>query len=285
MGLLEKIANIPELIKLENTLFVLPFTYIGMLLANSFNIKVFLLITLALVCARAAAFSMNRYTGKELDEKNPKKDSWKSVRIYSRKELLIVFIVFAAIFEAAAFELNLLSAELAPFVLIIVVLEPYAKRYTAHRHMLMGFVIGLGVLGGYVGASGTIPTTVPLYALLTGYMCFSAGSDIIYTMSHVDFDKKNGLKTYPVKYGINLSKQISKYLHYWAAALFIEFGAVLNFQAVVAAGIVSLFIFFFEHRNLSEKSERSIATTFFYYNAAVSLLMLCSVIISLQLIH
>ena len=70
---------------------------------------------------------------------------------------------FAAIFEIAAYGLNILSAILAPFVLIIVILEPYAKRYTAHRHLLMGFVIGLGILGGYVGASGQFPVSIAVY--------------------------------------------------------------------------------------------------------------------------
>lgn len=276
----KKIKGVLDLIKIENSLFVLPFVYIGMILAGNVTLVKIILITIALITARGAAFSINRYVGWKYDKSNPKKKNWSSVSLYSRSDLLIIFIIFAIIFEASAYSLNLLAAALAPFVLLIVIFEPYAKKYTAHRHLLMGFVIGLGILGGYVGGSGIFPTSLPLYVLLLGYMCFSGGSDVIYTLSHVDFDKKNGLRTYPVKYGIKLAKQISECLHYWAGALFVEFGAMLGSPVIVIAGLISIPIFYTEHRNLSEKSEKSIATTFFYYNAFVSIMMLVAVIIA-----
>ncbi len=279
----KKLTSIANLIKLENTIFVLPFTYIGMLLGNIFTFQTFILITLALVFARGAAFTANRYTGFDLDVKNPKKKNFPSVTLYSKTDLIIIFAVFAILFEACAYLLNNLAAVLAPIVLVLVIIEPLVKRYTSHRHLTMAFVIGLGILGGYVGASGAIPTLLPIYILLFGYTAFSGGSDVIHTLMYVDFDKKNGLKTYPVKYGPKKAKQISKYLHYWSSALFIEFGALLGSIVIVIAGLVTLAIFFSEHRNLSEKSDRSIVTTFFYYNAAVSILMLISVIIFIYL--
>ncbi len=275
----EKLIGIANLIKLENTIFVLPFTYIGMLLAGQFVFSTFILITLALVFARGAAFTANRYTGFDLDAKNPKKKGFPSVIMYSKADLMVIFAAFAILFEACAYLLNTISAILAPVVLLLVVMEPLAKKYTPHRHLTMAFVIGLGILGGYVGTSGIIPTILPIYVLLFGYTAFSGGSDVIHTLMYVDFDKKNGLRTYPVKYGPEKAKQISKYLHYWSSALFIEFGALLGSIVVVSAGAITLAIFFLEHRNLSEKSDRSISTTFFYYNAAVSIIMLVSVII------
>ncbi len=278
MAGVEKITSVFDLIKIENTIFVLPFVYIGMILSHHLTVWVFVFVTLALILARGAAFSANRYFGYEIDKKNPKKKSWSSVNIYSKNELVVIFAVFALLFEISAYELNVLSAILAPFVLLIVILEPRLKKYTAHRHLVMGLVIGLGILGGYVGGAGTIPNFLAIYILLLGYMAFSAGSDIMYTLNYVDFDKKNGLHTYPVKYGVNLAKQISKYIHYWASALFIEFGALLSSPIIVIAGLITLVIFFFEHRNLSG---HSLATRFFYYNAAISILMLVASFIAL----
>jgi 4-hydroxybenzoate polyprenyltransferase len=278
MAGLEKLTGIAELIKIESSAFVLPFTYIGMLLAGTYTIVTFILITIALITARGAAFCANRYIGRKYDLGNPKKSKWISVRLYTKNELLAVFAFFAVVFLACAYCLNLLAFVLAPFVLLVVVVEPYLKKYTAHRHLIMGLVIGLGIFGGYIGASGQFPTTLPLYVLLLGYMCFSGGSDVIYSLNHVSFDKKNGLRTYPVKYGVELSKQISAGLHYWAAALFILFGSELGSVYIVAGGLIALMIFFFEHRNIDK---RPLATTFLYYNAAVSLLMLFSVIITL----
>lgn len=278
MAAFERIKGIPDLIKLENTIFVLPFTYIGMLLAKQFSPQVFVLITLALVFARASAFVANRYTGFELDAKNPKKRDL-ARRIYSKRELLVIFAIFAILFESCAYMLNDLAAVLAPVVLLLVVLEPLTKRYTSHRHLTMALVIGLGILGGYVGAAGSIPTTLPLYILLLGYMAFSGGSDVVHTLMYVDFDRTHGLKTYPVKYGVGKAKQISMYLHYWASALFIEFGALLGARVVALAGAITLLIFYFEARNLSAKGAKSVGKIFFYYNALVSIIMLLSVIV------
>ena len=278
MGIAQKVGSIPKLIKLEYSIFVLPFTYMGMLFAGSFTIAQFLLITMALVSARGAAFAANRYIGLKHDRQNPKKREWVSINLYSKADLAVLFFSFSIVFVACAYLLNALAFLLAPLILIIIALEPIAKSFTEHRHMLMGFVIGLGIIGGYIGIAGRFPTGPARYVLLLAYMCFSASNDVVYSLSHVAFDKAHGLKTYPVKYGIGKGKKISLYLHLWASALFIEFGSIAGSPLVVLAGALTLPIFLLENRSLSRLDEKRISVAFFNYNAAVSLLMLASVI-------
>ncbi len=276
MGLVEKIINVPGLIKIENSLFVLPFTYIGMLSAGSVSVLQFALITLALITARGSAFAANRFIGRRFDETNPKKKNWSSVKLYSKFELAIIFIAFTVVFFACADVLNTLALTLAPFVILIMVAEPYVKRYTAHRHLTMGLVIGLGILGGYIGIAGSFPTRWALYVLLLGYMCFSASNDIIYTLGHVDFDKANGLKTYPVVYGKKMANKISFFLHMWAATLFAYFGLLIGSGAMIVTSLVILFIFIAEHKRLLDGSQEAAGLAFFNYNATVSMLMLAA---------
>lgn len=273
VGLARKISKIPELIKVENSVFVLPFTYIGMLFAGNPSIAKFILITIALITARGAAFAANRYIGREYDKKNPRKRNWSNVNLYSKIDMLAILIFMAAVFWASAYMLNMLAFVLAPLILLIVILEPYTKRYTAHRHFSMGLIIGLGIIGGYIGAADAFPP-LPLYILLLGYMCFSAGSDIIISIPNAGFDRKNGLKTYPSEYGIVRARRYSKYSHAAAAALFVAFGIASWSISICIAGLLSAFILYLEHANDRKNDAKSIGRLFLYYNAAVSIVML-----------
>ena len=275
----EKVKNIPDLIKLENSIFVLPFTYIGMLLASSYTIVTFILITIALLSARGAAFAVNRYVGRRYDLRNPKKKRWISLRLYTKFELATIFIFFAIVFLASAYALNILAFILAPIILLIVIIEPHFKKYTEHRHLIMGFIIGLGVLGGYIGAQGAFPTTWPVYVLMFGYMFYSAANDIIYSLNHVTADRLSGLKTYPVEYGVKNSMLYSFNYHSMAAVLFVIFGILNNSAIIIIAAFIVYIIFVLEYRILDYTRKWTLHVSFFNYNAVVSIIMLLAVIL------
>jgi 4-hydroxybenzoate polyprenyltransferase len=278
-----KFSGIPNLIKLENTLFVLPFTYIGMLLTHNATLSIFILITIALVTLRGAAFSSNRYVGWESDKKNPAKKKWVSITRYKKSDILLICLAFIIIFMLCAYALNRLAFELAPLVAIIAVLEPYAKSYTAHRHFSMGLVIGLGILGGYIGASGTFPTIPSIYVLLLGYALFSGANDIVHTTKYMEFDRNQKIKTYPQKYGKARALRYAMYAHSLASLLFVIFGLMIGSIAVAVAGLITWIIFLLEHESAKRSGAEAIGPIFFYYNAAVSFLMLAAVAASLWL--
>ena len=269
-----KIARLPELIKLEYSLFVLPFVYIGVLLAGMPTLFQLILITVALLCARGAAFSANRFFGWNYDIRNPKKRDSPSVKTYSRIEMAVIFAAFMSIFMASAYMLNTLAFALSPLIMLLVLIEPHVKRYTEHRHLSMGLIIGLGILGGYIGVSGKFPLALPVYVLLAGYAFFSAGNDIIYAINHVDFDKKEGLKTYPSRYGIRRALDISLYYHSIAAAFFVVFSLLLDSPIILLGALFSFSLLMAEHRNLDFKDSDSLNVSFFNYNIAVSVVLL-----------
>lgn len=275
MGFAEKLIKIPELVKIEYALFVLPFTYIGMLLAGIPTLAQFLLITTALISARGAAFSINRLLGQKADSSNPKKSGWSSVRLYTRKEMSAIAGIFVLIFLSSALALNPLAFILAPFIVLFILLEPYAKKYTVHRHFTMGLVIGLGIFGGYIGVAGHFPTTLPIYVLLAGYAIFSGSNDIIYTMGHIEHDIANRLYTYPSRYGIRAASIISELGHYSSALLFVLFGYLVGSALMVAIAFAVFVLFLMEHRALSKAAGAS-RVHIFEYNIAVSLLMLAA---------
>ncbi len=280
MGWLEKLIGVLDLIKVENSIFVLPFTYIGMLFAPGLTFSKFVLVTVALVSARGAAFAANRYIGRVYDIKNPSKKKWSSVSLYSKGEILLIFLGLSAVFLVSAYMLNIFAFIFAPLILVLVILEPYTKQYTGHRHFSMALIIGLGILGGYIGVAGAFPPFPALYVLLLGYMFFSASNDIIISASHMEFDLRSGLKTYATRYGVKGALRYSYYAHGIAVVLFALFG-YLSASWIIAAGAVATYpVLLLEHKNLErDAGAKNLNRSFFYYNAAVSLIMLASVLI------
>ncbi|MFI5412620.1 MAG: UbiA-like polyprenyltransferase [Candidatus Micrarchaeales archaeon] len=279
MDFVKKVAGILDLIKIENAIFVLPFVYIGMLYATGLTFYKFILITIALLCARGAGFTMNRYFGRKLDTKNPKKKNWVSVKLFSENELLALFAFFVIVFLVVAHSLNFFALILAPIIIILVIAEPQAKRFTEHRHFIMGFVIGLGILGGYIGVAGDLPRTLPLYVLLAGYTFFAGANDIIYTLNHVQFDRQNKLKTYPAKFGVEGAIKYSYASHNIAVLLFVLFGWLSGSIEIVLGALIAGVIVQLEHQYLDFKKKNTLQVSFFNYNAAISLIMLLSVIL------
>ncbi len=279
MSISEQVVAVSELIKLENIIFVLPFVYIGAMLAGKPTLVQVVLITIALASLRGAAFVANRYVGREIDRRNPDKINWPSVARYTKSSLLLLLLGFIALFAVCTYLLNILALILSPLVIFIMLIEPYTKLYTPHRHFTMGLIIGLGIFGGYIGVSGTFPTTLPIYILLIAYALFSGSNDIIHTIRYTKFDRSVGLKTYPRKYGKKKALLYSLYAHLIASILFVIFGLLIGSSVVAAAGLITALIFALEHFSADSSTQDSLANVFLYYNAAVSVLMLIAVVI------
>jgi 4-hydroxybenzoate polyprenyltransferase len=72
-----KIADYFSLVKINHTIFSLPFALIGFFLAtkspdHDLSIRVLILVLLCVVFARNAAMGFNRYADRDIDKKNPR---------------------------------------------------------------------------------------------------------------------------------------------------------------------------------------------------------------------
>src|SRR6266516_4227361 len=121
-----------EMIKIEHTLFALPFAFLGAVLAargipTAWQI---VWITVAMVGARSTAMAFNRIADKDYDARNPRT----KMRAIPAGALSAGFvwaftIVSATIFFVAAAMLNRLTLLLSPIALTSVVLYSYTKRW------------------------------------------------------------------------------------------------------------------------------------------------------------
>ncbi|HKC62480.1 MAG TPA: UbiA family prenyltransferase, partial [Pyrinomonadaceae bacterium] len=101
-----------EMIKIEHTLFALPFAFLGAVMAAGGlpTLRQFIWITLAMVGARSCAMAFNRIADREIDARNPRTRS----RALPSGALSVKFvwaftITSAALFFAASAMLNRLT--------------------------------------------------------------------------------------------------------------------------------------------------------------------------------
>ncbi len=200
-----RISTFLRFIKIEHTIFDLPFVFIGLTFAIRItglnpwlSIKILLIIAEAIL-ARIAGMTLNRILDLPLDRMNPRTQKRELVtgKISLSTAKITVFLS-SALFILIAFYLNLLAGFLSPLVLILFFLYPKAKKLPVISHFFMGISIGLIVLAGYIGIMGKFPTTWNLY----GYSIFTglwiATFDVIYQNQDWEFDKEVGIKSIPV---------------------------------------------------------------------------------------
>ena len=125
-GILKKIGIALEMIKWQHSIFALPFALTAMLLAARGlpGWRTAAWIVLAMVAARSAAMAFNRWADADLDAANPR-TSGRAIPagLLSRGFVLGFACVAAAFFLVAAGELNRLTLELAPVVLVVLLLQ------------------------------------------------------------------------------------------------------------------------------------------------------------------
>jgi len=188
-----------DFIKIEHTVFDLPFAYAGVLLSGIITLKIIILVTIAGITARVSGFAMNRIIDLPLDRLNPrtKKRALVTGEITMR-QAYIILLISSSIFIISAFMLNILAGILSPLILFLFYLYPKTKKIPVVSHIFLGISIALIVLAGYVASTAKIPYDINLYLIMIFVAFWIGGFDIIYQYQDYVFDKKMGIKSIPV---------------------------------------------------------------------------------------
>ncbi|MGH9899676.1 MAG: UbiA family prenyltransferase, partial [Pyrinomonadaceae bacterium] len=131
--LVKNIRTTLEMIKIEHTLFALPFAFLGAMLAAHGvpALQQLLWIAVAMVGARSMAMAFNRIVDHEYDRLNPRTSNRAiPAGLLSMKFAVIFTTISATIFIIACAMLNHLTLLLSPVVLASLLLYSYTKRFT-----------------------------------------------------------------------------------------------------------------------------------------------------------
>ena len=232
-------------IRIEHTLFALPFAYVGALLGARGVPSWAALgwITLAVLGARTAAMAANRYLDRDIDARNPR-TARRALATGALPPASMLWATAAglALLLLAAWMLNPLCVELMPVAAVLLLLYPLCKRVTWLTHFVLGAVDALAPLGAYIGVAGT--AGLPAFALFAAVTVWVAGFDIIYALMDLPIDRAQRIKSLPARFGESSARVLPLALHA-AMAVFLALagltaGAGWIFYAGVAAAVALL---------------------------------------------
>ena len=208
--------QIAEFVKIEHTLFSLPFVLIGYFLAlEQFDdcIGIDLLwILLAAVGARGLAMTLNRIIDRDIDAANPRTEGRHlasgSMRIQTAWLLSALFLVLLLV---SAGLLNTVALAMAWLPVLAFVVYPYTKRFTWLCHFWLGLCLGLAPAGAWVAIAADVHgweaiTNTKLWAptifcISLGVVFWIAAFDINYARMDAENDRKQGIHSFPSKFG------------------------------------------------------------------------------------
>jgi 4-hydroxybenzoate polyprenyltransferase len=237
-------------IRLEHTLFALPFAYVGAVFAarGAPSLHAFVWITLAVLGARTAAMATNRYVDRDIDALNPRtaRRALANGSLAPNVMLATAFlgIVLLAVSAAA---LNPLCIKLLPLAALGIFAYPFCKRYTWGVHFVLGAVDGFAPLGAYIAVASHVSLAAVL--LFLAVTLWVAGFDIIYALMDRDVDLAQNIRSIPAAFGESNGRRLPILLHVATGIILACAGALSSVGPAYYAGAAcALVLAWYENR-------------------------------------
>jgi 4-hydroxybenzoate polyprenyltransferase len=268
-----------EMIKIEHTLFALPFAFLGAVLAANGlpSLRQGLWITIAMIGARSTAMAFNRIADRDFDAKNPRTKNRAIPAGHLSVGFVWIFtIVSAALFLFAAAMLNKLTLVLAPLALASVTLYSFTKRWTSLSHLVLGWCLAIAPAGAWIAIRGSLSSPEP-WLLSLVVLLWTAGFDVLYACQDFDFDRRSGLRSIPSRVGVSNAFWFSRMLHAQAFSALVALYLVSNLGPVALGGVVATgVLLIYQHTLVTPTDLSRLNAAFFTTNAFVSVILLAT---------
>jgi 4-hydroxybenzoate polyprenyltransferase len=268
-----------SLVKLEHTLFALPFAYTGVLLAGRSAKELpgwreLLWITLAMVGARSLAMGINRLVDREIDARNPRTAGRELPSgSLSAVQVLVFCACSLALLLVATFQLAPVVHYLWPIPVAAFFVYPYLKRVTWLCHFWLGATIGLAPLAAWL-AVGRHTALVPV-ALWIGVACWISGFDLLYGLFDLEVDRSQGLHSIAARFGVPVTFWAARGLHLVTVAALAVAGVAGGAGPLWAVGVgVVAVLLAYEHLIVSPHDLRRLNAAFFTVNGVIGVVFL-----------
>jgi 4-hydroxybenzoate polyprenyltransferase len=268
--------RLARLVKIEHTVFALPFAYVGALLALDAvpSASQVLWITVAMAGARSLAMALNRLIDRSIDARNPRTATRELPSgALSVAQVLAFCAVSLAVFLIAVWQLDPVVRWLWPIPVAGFVVYPYLKRVTWLAHLWLGAVDGLAAVGGWVAVTGHLPWEA--WVLGAAVAAWIAGFDLFYSLFDLDVDRAQGLHSWAVRWGVNGVFRGARVLHVLTVVLLAAVGLGLDagvFYWLGVAAVAALLVY--EHSLIRPGDLRRLDAAFFTVNGVISVVFL-----------
>lgn len=274
-----------RLIKLEHTVFALPFAFAGAFLAEQRvpGASRLFWITVVMVSARSLAMALNRLIDRSIDAKNPRTAQRELPAGQLRpREVWIFCAASLAVLVGATFQLPVITRYLWPVVVVPFVVYPFTKRFTWLCHLFLGCTIGLGPVGAWVAVTGRVDWQAFILGAAVAF--WIAGFDIIYAGLDVDFDRAFGVHSIPADLGLKAAIWSTRVCHAAATVLLALAGFVCSRGPIYFTGVgVCAAILAFENYITREGDLRRVDLAFLTMNGTLSVVFFGFVLVSILL--
>ena len=261
-----------SLVKIEHTVFALPFAYVGALLCiNAIpSAHDLVWITVAMFGARSLAMGMNRLIDAAIDARNPRTATRELPSgLLTHKQVAVFCAASFGLFLIAVFQLNPIVRWLWPIPVVAFVVYPYLKRWTWLSHAWLGAVDGLAPLGAWVAITGRLPW--PAWALGGAVALWVAGFDLFYSLFDLEVDREQGLHSFAARFGERKLFWGARLAHAGTVALLVAVGLGLNLGFLYWLGVAAVAaLLAYEHALVRPGDLRRLDAAFFTMNGIIS---------------
>jgi 4-hydroxybenzoate polyprenyltransferase len=261
-----------RLVKIEHTVFALPFAYVGAFLAVGRVPETHDLfwITAAMVGARSLAMALNRLIDAGIDARNPRTAGREIPAGSLGVGAVVAFCLVALfVFLVAVWQLAPIVRWLWPIPVVAFVVYPYLKRFTWSCHLWLGAVDGLAPVGAWVAIRGDLPWTA--WTLGIAVAAWVAGFDLLYALFDLEIDRLQGLHSWAVRFGERGAFAGARALHFVTVAALIAAGIGIGVNWGYWAGVACVALLLaYEHSIVAPGDLRRLDAAFFTMNGVIS---------------
>ncbi len=262
-----------RMIKFSHSVFALPFALTSAVIAAKGipSGRTLFWIVVAMVSARTTAMGLNRIIDRRIDAENPRTSSREipAGRIKVSETALFVSVALA-VFVLSAYMLNPLCFRLVGIAVCFIVLYSFTKRFTWVSHFILGITISAAPVGAWIAVTGGLDAKI----LFLGFavVFWLAGFDILYAFQDIEFDRRYGLHSVPVRFGVGRSLRISRACHFLTWTLLLLTGISFGMSALFYIGLgVTALLLLYEHSLVKPDDLSKLNKAFFDMNGYISI--------------
>jgi 4-hydroxybenzoate polyprenyltransferase len=264
--------RLASLVRIEHTVFALPFAYVGAFLAVDGwpGLASVVWVTVAMIGARTLAMALNRLVDAELDARNPRTASRELPSgALSPVQVLGLCVAALVVFLVAVSQLDPIVRWLWPIPVAMFVVYPYLKRFTWLCHFWLGACLALAPIGAWLAVSGTAPWEA--WAIGGAVLLWVAGFDLFYSLFDLDHDRSEGLHSWAARFGERGVFRSARVLHTAAVALLAAAGFGLEVGVFYWLGVIATAaLLAYEHSIVRPGDLRRLDAAFFTLNGVIS---------------
>ena len=272
-------------IRIWESLYALPFCFMGMILAADGwpGWSIFIWITVALTGVRTLGMAANRFLHRKEDVHNPRTAN-RHLPTGKLKpfEVFGLMVVGTGVFFYAAWQLNGLALALAPVAAAYVVMYSFAKYYTWACHFFLGWALAISPSAAWIAVTGRLDPEAVLLSVVVAL--WAGGFDIVYGCADLDFDQKYGVNSFPKRFGIAAALRTTKVMHAAAAAALLAVGFWMDLSFYYFIGwAIAVSLLAFENGLLKPDDLSKLRSPLFQYNSVISMVLLVFTILGVAL--